>query len=458
MFGLVYPFQKRTAKGCNPPLSLLALATSLKNNNLPVSVFDYDGEKPDNLEDLAQRVLKENPIIIGMPLFSWEMKRVYEMTRLFRNMKPDVKIILGGAHATAIPEKVMKEFDTIDYLFAGEADQALVDLYRYLDNSADIKSIRGMYYRSNGAISRNSPWVAENDINTFPIPDRSIIDRYYDSGTYFRAEHCGITDIMVTSRGCPFDCYFCFQIKRGYRIRTVDNIVEEVKYLHKRGVTNIHFEDDIFTIDRKKCFQMFSEIKASNLNIKFKIRSRVDTIDSEMLTVLKNAGVDTIVYGVESGSDKILKLMNKKNTVEQNRRAVRIAKKAGFRVYADLFIGYPGETHESIRETTEFLLKERPHAINISVFVPFPNTKVYDQCKKDNSIVGDWSIYNKEDPWVKLDWIQTPEELWKIIKMIRLRFYFHPFIFFSIIKMLLKTFQLKDIRYYFKYFFKSYKE
>lgn len=458
MFSLVYPFQKRTAKGCNPPLSLLMLATNLKRNGIPVSVIDYDGEKPDGMEDFAQRILKKNPAIIGMPLFSWKMKRVYEISKLIREMKRDVKILLGGPHATAMPETVLKEFDTVDYVLTGEADDTVVDLYNYLDSKTNIKMIDGLYYRFNENIVRNQPWEAKKDINDFPIPDRSIIDEYYKDGIYFRAEHPGITDIMVTSRGCPFNCYFCFQMKRGYRIRKIDNILAEIKYLRSRGVTSIHFEDDIFTINRKFCFELFSKIMNENLNIKFKVRSRVDTIDQELMNLLKKAGVETIVFGVESGSNKILKLMNKKNTVEQNKNAIRLAKKTGFNVYADFFIGYPGETPQTVEETTKFLLKERPHAVNISVFVPFPKTEVYDQCKKNKSLVGDWSLFNKEDPWVAINWIDGPMDLWEIVKKIRRKFYFHPLVFFYVFKNVLGSLRFKDIGYYFKYFLKSYKE
>jgi radical SAM superfamily enzyme YgiQ (UPF0313 family) len=150
---------------------------------------------------------------------------------------------------------------------------------------------------------------------------------------------------------------------------------------------------------------------------------------------MKEAGVIAVAYGIESGSQKILDNMNKRTTVEQNYRAISMTKKAGLQCYADVFIGYPGETPETIAETEELLLKARPTAINLGVMYPLPSTQVYDQAKADGTLVGDWDI-NGTRPWIKLPWIDDAKTLFRRRHKIHRKFILHPIVLLNVARAL----------------------
>ena len=431
---LVYPDSKLTSAGCMSPLGLLYMATSVRDNHHEVAVFDVDGFQP-GLPELVNAVADYRPDVVGIPVFTqrYTLQAVRTAAREIRNRLPAARIVLGGPHPTALPEQTLEWYPETDFVLRGEADHTFCDLLSQLESNTAAPEVPGLCYRTDGRFVSFPVGKPPQDLDAIPIPDRKLLWENFRNGVYWRIDSKGLADHIMTSRGCPFDCNFCFKVERGCRFRSPDKVVEELLYLASLGVKEVHFEDDLFTIKNARTVEICRKIRDAGLKLHLKVRSRVDTIDPEMLSEMKKSGVRTVVYGFESGSQTVLDAMNKKTKVAQNHDAVRMTKKAGLRCYADMFLGFPGETLETIAETERFLLKARPSALNMSILVPFPATRVYDQAKANGTLVGDWEV-GAPHPYVKLPWSEDLTELFELHKKVVRRYYLHPLVMLSILR------------------------
>jgi radical SAM superfamily enzyme YgiQ (UPF0313 family) len=236
------------------------------------------------------------------------------------------------------------------------------------------------------------------------------LDEYYRQRLYWDMAARGAVDMMITSRGCPCDCSFCFKVDRTYRFRSVEHVMTEFESLRRRGVRSVHIQDDAFTANRQRCLEIAEALIRGKYRFELKVRSRVNAVDEELLGKLKRAGVRQIIYGFESGSQKMLDSMNKRTTVEMNRRAVDLTKRAGIACYGEILVGMPGETRETIDETIAFLLDKKPIIGSPAVLYPLPGTEVYERAKADGTLQGDWGV-GEPWPWVKLPWALSALDL-----------------------------------------------
>ncbi|MFH1218977.1 MAG: radical SAM protein [Candidatus Eisenbacteria bacterium] len=421
---LAYPMIKRDAMACNPPLGILYLATSLQKHGHEVAAFDRDGYD-GGLQELISRVSDYKPELVGLPLFSGvgSFRDVQVVVKQVREKLPTAHMVLGGPHASACPEQTLQWYPEVDFVLRGEAEHTVCALAAQLEKNVARPEVPGLCYREGGEIVSIPLGKFTADLDSIPIPDRKFLWENYRRKLYWRLDRKGVTDYIVTGRGCPFRCKFCYQLERStYRLRSPENILQEIMYLASLGTTCIDFEDDIFTADKSRSIRVCRMIREAGLRLDLKVRSHVNTVDEELLAELRAAGARTVVFGIESGSQKILDAMNKKATVERNAEAIRLTKKAGLACYADMFIGFPGETLETMAETERFLAKTKPTAINMQVLVPFPGTAIYAESKANGTLVGDWSI-DKPTPFVKLPWADNREILWAHQRRIVRRYY-----------------------------------
>jgi len=428
---LLYPYRRNTDSGAGAPMGLLYLATYLKHRDFDVAVIDIAGESASD-EEIVDGIIAAQPAIVGMPLFTVRMKQVYDIIELLYERGYKGKTVLGAHHATALPMETMKNFENVDYLIAYEAEIPLTKLADYIINGrGSIDKIENLYYRNGGIVSTPQVPDINKDLDSLPIPDRTFLEKYYTKGIYNRPYTRGTCDFLISSRGCPFRCYFCFPSAASYRYRSVENIIKELKYLKSIGRKHIEILDDTFTVSKQRLKQALQAIIDSKLGFSLKIRSRVDAVDEQTMDLMKKAGVNMIVYGIESGSDKMLSAMNKKTTVGKNAKAIQLAKKARIACFADVFVGFPGEDEKTLAETMHFLLKTRPIGINMPVYYPLPKTKGHEIAQANGTLTGNWSHKHNAQPFVKLDFAHTKTELQRIVNKMRRRFYFNPLVFFQ---------------------------
>ena len=436
---LLYPEIKRNYHGCFSPLSLLYLATPLRQEGFEVRIFDPDAYR-GGVREMSRAVIDYRPDVIGISVLTEHsiFSNTQYLCNILRKKFPSAKIILGGAHASAWPHRMFEWFPEIDFVLEGEADLTFINFIKQLQSNTAEPRVSGLSYRKAGEIVSLPGDDFPKNLDALPIPDRKIIWDNYKKGIYWRIEHRGSTDMMLTSRGCPFNCNFCFKVSKGIRLRSPENVFQEMEYLVSLGIKAIHIEDDLFTANKERAIAICRLIRKAKLSLNFKVRSRVNTIDEELLGELRGAGAKMIVFGIESGSQKMLDAMNKNTTVEQNIHAIELSRKLGFYCYADMFVGYPGENYQTLEETKKFLLRAKPFAVSMATLIPLPCTHVYEEAKKNSHLLGDWGI-GQPTPFIPLPDFLSRDNLVQAAKRIVKGFYADPVIFFRQVIFLLKN-------------------
>lgn len=449
---LIYPYPKRLFTGCNPPISLLYLGGALEEADKVVAVLDVDEASATEME-LIERLKQESPDLVGIPLFSSTLAEADSLIRRIKQEIPSCCILMGGPHPTVRGEEVLKDFPSCDFVLRGESEKSIVELVNTLEEGRSVQNVHGLSYREKTAIRHNADAGYEKELDRIAMPARHLLKTAYAKQTYWRIGHRGTTDVMITSRGCPYNCNFCFRISKKYRTRSPENILEELSAIRSMGTRSVHVMDDLFVWNKPRFLRIVQMIKDRNLDMEMKVRARVNFIDEEMLSAMKEAGVRGVVFGVESGSQKMLDMMNKRTTVEMNESAIRLTKKAGLQCYVDLFLGYPGETPETIKETERLLLRAKPTAVNIAVMYPLPGTVVYEEAKRNGTLRDDWNI-DGSLAWIKLDWIDHISEIHAYRKRMVRKFLRDPIVIWNGLKATLFRIDWRQFKVLFNYFFR----
>jgi len=289
-----------------------------------------------------------------------------------------VRTIAIGTHVTPLTRETMEAFPTLDYVIRGEPELTLRELVDTCEAGGDLATVQGLAFRQNGEIVINEDRPLIPDLDSLPLPRHDLLplDKYripMIKGPYA---------FVLVNRGCPARCRFCIQKvmwKHTVRTRSVDHIIAEVKLLGSLGVHNIHFEADLFTYDRDLVIALAKRILDEGLKIRWTCNSRVDMVDPELLGWMKKSGCWMISWGIESGSQAVLRRARKGITIEKIERALHWSKEAGIGNWGYFIIGLPGETEETIEETIR-LAKRLP--LDIALFhiaVPYPGTDFYDE-------------------------------------------------------------------------------
>ncbi|MCX8042886.1 MAG: B12-binding domain-containing radical SAM protein [Desulfobacterota bacterium] len=401
---LVYPEVKTRLSGCNPPYALMSLGTMLQTYGIDVRIFDADAYG-GKLDALVKDLAAYGPAITGMPVYASSFNTIDSLIRFMQAYAIGTEILLGGPEVTADSETVFEAFPSVQYGLMGEADESFAAFVLCYIQGKDFQHIPGLVYRNGPRLTKNPPQEIQ-DLDRLPIPNRALLRTEYARGLYWRLGCRGKTDIVVTSRGCPFACRFCFKISKKPRYRSAWHVHREIEHILSLGIKNIHFMDDLLIVNFNRIQEIFDPFDRK-LGIRFKVRSRASFITDEIVAYLAEKGVREIVCGYESGSDTILTLMNKNVTVDENIRAIRTIKKYGIKAFADMIIMYPGETWETARETVAFIYEAKPSYINWSFFMPFNGTPITEELRSRGLVEGKCSI--NQQPVVRYDYLSSDE-------------------------------------------------
>jgi len=238
---------------------------------------------------------------------------------------------------------------------------------------------------------------------------------------------------IITSRECPFACEYCSSSRMGgigFRCRSAANVVDELTILHEEcGLTQIEFLDDIFTLNKRRAAQIASEIRRRGLDISWSASSRVDTIDKGLILKLKRGGLNTLYYGVEAGSQRVLDLMNKRVKLEHIKHAFRATRECGVGTLGSFMFGYPGETLGEMRQTIGLSVQLNPDLAQFSILTPFPRTPIYQRLKASGLLMTeDWDRYTVLEPIIRYEAFgYSAEKLKSILTEAYRRFYLRPY-------------------------------
>ncbi|NQT25385.1 cobalamin B12-binding domain-containing protein [candidate division KSB1 bacterium] len=362
-------------RGNNPPLGLLYIAGYLEvNSDYTVRVLDCQVEEL-TYPQIETRLSQMDFDVVGMTAMSFTLLDVMKTIHIVKQINPNACIVLGGPHPHLFPNETLA-LDGVDFVILGEGEKTFLELLHNLEKPDELFKIPGIVFRSGNQIinTGNPPFI--EDLDALPFPARHLTPyQKYDS---LLAKRTPVT-IMMTSRGCPYQCAFCDrpQLGKRFRARSTLNVVDEIEACIKMGIHEFIMYDDTFTVKKDRAKGICDEIVRRKLDIGWDIRARVDTIDEELLIKLKQAGCRGIHYGVEAGTEKILKVLNKGITLDCVEEVFRMTRKHGLMTLAYFMIGSPGETREDILQTFAFSRKLDADFVHMTILTPFPGTKIY---------------------------------------------------------------------------------
>jgi anaerobic magnesium-protoporphyrin IX monomethyl ester cyclase len=362
-------------RGYNPPLGIMYLASYARKHTFhQIELLDCQVEEL-SYKQIEAEIKRRRPDVVGITVMTFSLIDVLTVVKIVKTINPKIKIVLGGPHAHIFPEETIV-LDGVDFLVLGEGEFVFRDLLENINDKRNLKKIKGLVFIENGKIiNTGKPDFIEN-LDALPHPARDLLPISKYSSVL--AKRSPVTT-MFTSRGCPHRCIFCDRPNLGkkFRARSALNVVEEMEECLKMGIREFFLYDDTFGVDRQRVLKICDHILKRNLKAGWDIRTRVDTVDEEILRKLKTAGCERIHFGIESGNPEILKTLQKGITIEQARRAFRLTKKIGIETLAYFMIGNPGETKKTAKQTIRLAKELEPDYVHFSVLIPFPATKLY---------------------------------------------------------------------------------
>ncbi|MDD5178450.1 MAG: radical SAM protein [Candidatus Nanoarchaeia archaeon] len=371
-----YNLDKITS-GASPPIGLLSIAAYMREKKYEVDFIDAQFYNDKQIEE---EIKKRN---FDVALITSSTPNYLHALRLARICKSLGKLVLvGGAHPTAVPHICAEEKD-IDVVVYGEGELTLEELLPVLMRNGSLKKIKGIAYREKNKVMINPQRELIKDLDTLPMPawDLLDLDKYSNSSTSRKYKE---SIAMITSRGCPFNCIYCNKKIFGfhYRARSAKKVIEEIKYLMSKRKKDIMFVDDIFNLNQKRTEEICRLMKRETPGLAWNCYSRVNVVQRDIFEKMYDAGCYEVSLGLESGSQRILDLVDKGLNVKQMVHAVNVIKKTGMIVKGFFIIGFPYETKEDIEETMNLAVKMNLDYITISFATPFPGTRMYDMAKK----------------------------------------------------------------------------
>ncbi|HLN44831.1 MAG TPA: radical SAM protein [Candidatus Sulfotelmatobacter sp.] len=365
-----------------PPLGLSYVAGALEKAGFHVEMLDnYMLNKP--IDEVKQIVAKLNPEIVGITCGSATYRRCLDTATAIKETVPSCNVVVGGWHASYMPDTLLDQ-PMIDYVIVGEGERAMVELTQHITTSPNKKTtldIAGVGYKHEDMLVKNPPKFIEN-MDEIPFPARHLLPLHlYDRTIEFL--DAKPADVMNISRGCPFSCAFCETKKLwGNACRTFSppRVMDEVKYMvNKFGTRGIYFINDNFTIKKNETLQLCNLLKSSDLDLEWVCDTRTDLVNKELLEKMYEAGCKAIWFGVESGSPRILKKINRTITIEQTEKVFHLCKEVGIHVACSFMLGFPDETLEDLEATRKFADKLDPDWCQFNVFIAYPDSSLYQE-------------------------------------------------------------------------------
>lgn len=392
------------------PLSLASIAAFLRETGNQVKLIDCQASEMSRAE-LIDAIREFNPSLAvvntGFPSIRGDLKTVI----VIKEHTPNIKTIAIGMYPTLLKGETLKECKSLDFAVIGEPEWVVSNLANAIENDSPLEAIQGLVFRDTEQIIKNSPQCFdENSIEELPFPARDLLnnDAYRHVADDKKFTHINI------ARGCPHSCSFCaahYYYGRKFRKRSAGSIIAELKEcVSKYGIKKFIFWSESFTLEREYGIQISDTIIENNLKITWYTRSRVDTLDIELLKKMKKAGCKGISIGIESPNNDILRTCKKHITVEQINNAIYMAKQVGVHVTGHFVFGLPGDDNESALESIRFARNSNLDFAQFYCAVPYPQTELWETATKNNWIESfDYSKYHLADSVMRNEKLSSKE-------------------------------------------------
>jgi radical SAM superfamily enzyme YgiQ (UPF0313 family) len=386
---LVYPYflEKRlhTEDVGAVPIGLYYVAALLKDHGHDVEILDW--HQMDRHPGAMEEAIREKkPDVMGFSVLQANRWGAIEIARLAKKVNPGITTVFGGVSPTFLWEHFLKNFPEIDFIVTGEGEYPFLHLVQWRElgkKEEELPTIPGLAYRAGRQILRNDPGPPLQDLDALPDP-----------AEYFTFQH------IASSRGCPRQCVFCGSPRfwhRTVRFHSVDYFVSQIEKLHRKGVSFFYVSDDTFTMKKRRVVAICKTILERKIPISWAAICRVSDVDEEILYWMRKAGCVQVSYGVESGSEKIRRFLNKEITTPQILKAFSSTVRMGILPRAYFIYGNPGETEKTIQETIHLMVKIRPLSAIFYILDIFPGTALYERYKKATGATDDIWLERMED-------------------------------------------------------------
>lgn len=368
------------------PSGLMSIGTYLNSKGYEVVVKDFWDK---DWEQIQWELSREDPDIIFSSCLTDSRLSNFRLSSIAKAINPRVVNVIGNAHASAMYEQILRNYEDVDYVVIGEGEVTCYELVRCLDKGGDINRVKGLAFRKGETVYVTERRPMTKNLDEFPFP----VDYRFGTGN-------PLTATINTSRGCPYGCHYCSLTDYwgAWRGKSVKEVLREVEFLVGHGVEYLVFTDDHFTFNKKRAMEIASHF--GEYGVKWRMQCRVDRIDKEMLECFKKNGVDIIAFGVESMSQRILDNVHKGVTVGQIEKAFEISHEVGIpEIQANIMIGLPGEDQESINETIHGLKRINPDYIGKFITMVYPGTKLYELMKSKGKIDDSYWLSGNPAPF-----------------------------------------------------------
>jgi radical SAM superfamily enzyme YgiQ (UPF0313 family) len=392
--------------------------------------MDYFGENL-SYEDLANKIESFKPDMVGITTLTPSAPVVQRMCQIIRDKAKDTKIILGGIHASLFFEDFLNN-GLADIIVHGEAEETIVETVDYLLNKKHLNDIKGISFRENGKNISTQNREPPVNLDDFPFPAWHLFP-YKEYGMLPFADIAKPTLSISGSRGCPYRCTYCSLDYMGkfYRKRSPESIADEFEYLYKNfNVRQIGFIDPIFPFDEEHTTLLCEELIRRGINKKvvWISETRPDRLNQKLLNLMYRAGARRLLFGIESGSQRVLNSINKRLDLNLTKEVIKIAHKEKIHIVGLFMIGLPDETEEEIETTIKFAIESDVDFAKFAITVPFPGSQLYDDLVAKGKINRkDWENFTTFNPDPKTMVTSTDtisaERLLRLQKIATRRFY-----------------------------------
>lgn len=376
-----------------PPLGLASMAAYLDRRGMETAIIDCYA-RPAISDELIRRYLEvERPAFIGFSCTTSSFLDGVRLARLAKEVVPRSKVVFGGAHVSAMKEKVLRDFPVIDFTVVGEGEETLAELMeKGVEAPAEVKGI--VYhgapdepvftgYREKGIELDTLPFPAYEKLHGYPSVYKLPIFNYPSSPN----------TSCISSRGCPYACSYCDRsiFRRTFRYNSAEYLYEHLRYLRERfGVRHVNFYDDQFTFNRQRVEEFCRRMTDRPLGMTFNCAVRAEHIDSELLGQMKTAGCWMASLGIETGDADLLAQHRQNADTDMLAEKIRLIHRAGIRTKGLLMMGLPGESEESIRKSMEYVFSLPIDDMNLAKFTPFPGSPIYENIHQLGEFEEDW--------------------------------------------------------------------
>jgi len=357
-----------------------------------------------NIQEIIYEVKDFVPDVVGVTCWTIDRKMVWELCAVLKDVCSKALLVVGGPHATMYPEHIFIKTHA-SAVVLGEGEETFAEFIETLEAGKSLKEVAGLVLRDEGeGVFYTGSRHPIKNIDSFFFP-------YYAGFSNFNFSQYGgfpplpgPTAAVISSRGCVFDCSYCASVRfwgKRWRFRSPENVLAEIRWLvEEHGIRSLYFFDDNFPVNKERAIAICRGIIDNKWDLKWACCSHVKMMNREILEVMKTSGCMTIDFGVESGSDKILKNINKRQTSKDIKKAFELVHEVGILPRSYLMVGSPGEDESTIDETIELIGHIKPRSsIGANILWLLPGTTVYEDAVKNGHISEDYWLESDDVPY-----------------------------------------------------------